>query len=53
MDEAQRKVLNLNHWHNIHLQLDAIVRALFLLDSNDAHRLASVMEWWRLVIQIM
>jgi hypothetical protein len=31
MDEAQRKVLNLNQWHNIHLQRDAIVRAIFFL----------------------
>ena len=25
----------------------------FFLDSNDAHRLVFVMEWWRLVIHIM
>jgi hypothetical protein len=24
----------------------------FFLDSNDAHRLVFVMEWWRLVIHI-
>jgi hypothetical protein len=26
--------------------------AIFFLDSNDAHRLVFVMEWWRLVIHI-